>query len=97
MRYGFTPPQALTSATRAGPAWLGESDRYGGIAPGKASDLVLLAEDPLRGVSAIKFVHTAVLRGRVYDRAALDEMLADAKSKVAEWNLTSKMRSETTA
>ena len=78
---------ALVSATRAGPAWFGKLERYGAVAPGKAADLVLLDRNPLTDIEAIRAIRTVVVRGKVYDRAALDAMLADAKARVAKWNV----------
>lgn len=83
---GLTPAQALSSATRAGPAWFGQLPRYGSIANGKAADLVLLDRNPLTDINATRAIRTVVLRGKVYDRAALDAMLAKTKAQVAAWN-----------
>jgi len=83
---GLTPAQALASATRAGPAWFGWLDRYGAIKPGMAADLVLLTKNPLEDIAATRAIDAVVMRGQVYDRAALDTMLADTRAKVAAWN-----------
>lgn len=83
---GLTPAQALASATRAGPAWFGKLDRFGAVAPGKAADLVLLDRNPLEDIGATRAIHAVILRGTVYDRAALDRMLADTRARVAAWN-----------
>lgn len=83
---GLTPAQALASATRAGPAWFGQLDRYGAIKPGMAADLVLLAKNPLQDIAATRAIDAVVMRGTVQDRAALDKMLVDARAKVAAWN-----------
>ncbi|MGN6154918.1 MAG: amidohydrolase family protein [Sphingomicrobium sp.] len=83
---GLTPAQALAAATRAGPAWFGKLDRYGSIGAGKAADLVLLERNPLEDINATRAINTVVLRGTVYDRAALDKMLADTRAKVAAWD-----------
>lgn len=83
---GLTPAQALASATRAGPAWFGQLDRYGAIKPGMAADLVLLDKNPLDDIAATRAIDTVVMRGTVHDRAALDTMLADTKVRVAAWN-----------
>ncbi|UKK86034.1 amidohydrolase family protein [Sphingopyxis sp. BSN-002] len=83
---GLTPAQALTSATRAGPAWFGWLDRYGAIKPGMAADLVLLTKNPLEDIAATRAIDAVVMRGAVYDRAALDKMLAGTRAKVAAWN-----------
>lgn len=83
---GLTPAQALSSATRAGPSWFGTLDRYGGIAEGKAADLVLLDANPLEDIRATRAIHAVVLRGNVYDRRRLDALLAQTRAKVAAWN-----------
>ena len=46
---GLTPAEALSSATRAGPAWFGTLDRYGAISTGKVADMVVLDRNPLDG------------------------------------------------
>ena len=83
---GLTSAQALASATRAGPAWFGKLDRYGSIETGKAADLVLLDRNPLEDIGATRAIHAVVLRGSVYDRAALDKLLAETRAKVATWD-----------
>jgi imidazolonepropionase-like amidohydrolase len=83
---GLTPPQALSAATRAGPAWFGKLDRYGAIAAGKAADLVLLERNPLEDIKATRSIRAVMLRGTLHDRAALDRMLGETQTKVAAWN-----------
>ena len=90
VRYGLTPAEALASATRAGPAWFGKLGRYGSVAQGRAADLVLLNANPLRSIAATKQIAAVVSRGRFYDRAALDGILADTRAKVATWNATAR-------
>ena len=63
--------------------------RYGGVATGKAADLVLLTANPLQDITATEKIDSVILRGDVYDRTALDRMLADTKAKVAAWNAES--------
>lgn len=86
VKLGLTPLQALSAATRAGPAWFGRLDRYGAITPGKAADMVLLDRNPLADIGATRSINTVILRGQVHDRAALDEMLTNTRAKVAAWN-----------
>lgn len=86
VKEGLTPAQALVAATRAGPAWFGKLDRYGSVENGKAADLLLLQADPLQDIAATRRIDTVVLRGTVYDRAALDRLLTDTKAKVTAWN-----------
>jgi imidazolonepropionase-like amidohydrolase len=85
VRNGLTPAQALSAAVRAGPAWFGQLDRYGGVTTGRIADLVLLDRDPLRDITATRAIHAVVVRGEVYDRAALDEMLTKTRAKVVAW------------
>lgn len=85
VKEGLTPAQALSAATRAGPAWFGTLDRYGAIAEGKSADLVLLDGNPLQDIQATRAINTVVLRGKVYDRKALDALLAQTRAKVAAW------------
>ncbi|TZG29077.1 amidohydrolase family protein [Sphingomonas montanisoli] len=86
VKEGLTAQQALSSATRAGPAWFGQLDRYGAVAQGKAADLVLLDADPLKNIDATRTIRAVVMRGKLYDRAALDAMLAETRAKVAAWD-----------
>jgi imidazolonepropionase-like amidohydrolase len=83
---GLTPPQALSAATHAGPAWFDKLDRYGSLAKGKAADLVLLDRNPLQDIRATRAIQAVILRGKLYDRAALDQMLTETHKKVAAWN-----------
>jgi imidazolonepropionase-like amidohydrolase len=78
--------EALLSATRAGPDWFGQLDLYGAITPGKTADLVLLTRNPLEDITATRAIDTAVLRGRTFNRAALDAMMAKTRAQVAKWN-----------
>jgi imidazolonepropionase-like amidohydrolase len=78
---GLTPQQALASATITGPTFLGHSERYGAVQPGKAADLLLLDANPLANIKATRAISGVVLHGKWLDRAALDGLLADAKAK----------------
>ncbi|MNW21954.1 hypothetical protein D3C71_2231610 [compost metagenome] len=50
----------------------------------------MLDRNPLQDIAATRAINTVVMRGKVYDRAALDAMLSDAKAQVAEWNAKAK-------
>lgn len=84
--HGLTAPQALASATLAGASWFGLEQRYGDVAPGRAADLVLLDANPLADIRATRAIQLVMLRGQVFDRAALDRLLATARLQVAGWN-----------
>jgi imidazolonepropionase-like amidohydrolase len=71
---------ALASATRRSAEWLGIADSVGTIAVGKVADLVLLDGDPLLDIGNTRRIHAVVLRGRAYDRNALDALLGRVRS-----------------
>ncbi|QQP99828.1 amidohydrolase family protein [Lysobacter enzymogenes] len=81
---GLSPLQTLRAATINGARFLGQDKEHGSLAAGKAADIVLLDADPLRDIAATRKIDTFVLRGKVYDRAALDALLAGVKQEVAE-------------
>ena len=87
---GLSPAQALKAATWAGQSWFGKLDRYGALAAGKAADIVLLSQNPLERIEATRAIDSVILRGKLYDRAALDAMLAETRTKVAAWNAAAK-------
>jgi imidazolonepropionase-like amidohydrolase len=81
-RAGFTPAEALQSAT-IDPARFLRMDRdMGSIDKGKRADLVLLAADPLQDVANTQKIEAVIVGGRVLERKALDSLLADAENAV---------------
>ncbi|GAB3947634.1 amidohydrolase family protein [Spirosoma harenae] len=83
VKAGLTPLQALQSAIIPGPIFLKKTDLYGDITAGKSADIVLLNKNPLKSIDATQAIHMVILRGTVYDRKALDALLADAKKKAS--------------
>jgi len=81
---GLTPLEALRAATIAPAAFLHASDSLGVIAPGRLADLVLLDGNPLSNISNTRRIHAVVLAGVVYDRGALDALLAGAAKAAAK-------------
>lgn len=79
---GFTPMEALQTATLNPAKFLGLSDQLGTITAGKQADLVLLEANPLDDIHNTQKIRAVVVRGCYLDRAALDELLAYAKSAV---------------
>lgn len=85
---GLSPTQALRAATTTAAGFLGAADSSGTIAAGKVADIVLLDGDPTLDIRNTRRIHAVVVRGRLHDRKALDEMLAmgsDAARPVADW------------
>jgi len=59
--------------------YLGETAKLGTVAPSKGADLVLLDADPLADIDNTKKIYGVFANGRYFDRAALDQLLADAE------------------
>jgi imidazolonepropionase-like amidohydrolase len=83
VKAGLTPLQALQAATINGARWLGRASRYGVLAPGSASDLVILDGNPIVDISTTRRIHGVVTRGRYLDRAKLDSMLDGVAREVS--------------
>jgi len=70
---GFTPVEAIRIMTLNGATFLGQQDRIGSIAPGKAADLVLIKGDPSKKIDDIENVETVFKDGTGYDSKKLIE------------------------
>lgn len=76
---GLTPIEALRSAT-INPARFFDLDKtLGTIEQGKIADLVLLDANPLEDIRHTQRINAVISNGRLFDRKALDNMLADAQ------------------
>jgi hypothetical protein len=73
---GLSPAEALRAATLTGAEYLGRTADLGAIRPGRYADLVLLDQNPLADVGHVRRIRAVVLNGRVFERPALDSMLA---------------------
>ena len=70
---GFTPLEAIHIATSNGAEFLGELDKIGTLAPGKAADMVVLQGDPSGNIKDIEKVEIVFKDGVGYDSAKLIE------------------------
>jgi imidazolonepropionase-like amidohydrolase len=77
---GFTPMEALQTATLNPAKFLGMDDRLGTIEKGKAADLVLLDANPLDDIRNTQKIAAVVANGRYFSRADLDKMLAGVEA-----------------
>jgi len=79
VRAGLPPLAALRAATYEPARYFEALDSLGTVVPGKLADLVLLDADPLVDIRNTRRIAAVFTRGRVYDRAALDQLLAGAE------------------
>ncbi len=68
---GFTPEEALASATIATAHLVGADGRTGSIAVGKAADLVLVNGDPSKTIGDLRHTRTVMMDGKLMDADAL--------------------------
>ena len=76
---GLTPLDALRSATINPAKFFGLEQRLGTIESGKIADLVLLDANPLQDIRNTQRISAVIQNGRLFDRKALDRMLAEAE------------------
>jgi hypothetical protein len=80
VRAGMTPLAALQTATVNPARYLGREMTLGTIAPGRSADLVLLDANPLEDIANVRRIRAVATAGRILDRSALDQLLAQAKA-----------------
>lgn len=80
---GIPAPDVLRAATIVPARFCGVEDTLGTVAEGKTASLVLLSADPLADVANASRIEGVFLRGRYFDRAALEALLASVRTAVA--------------
>ena len=65
VRYGFTPMQAIQSATSVAAQLFGWENQVGTIEPGKFADIVAVSKDPLTDIKALENVTFVMKDGAV--------------------------------
>lgn len=73
---GFTPLEALQTATINPAKFLGMEDRFGTVEKGKMADLVLLDADPLEDIRNTQKIAGVIVNGKCFSRRDLDQLLA---------------------
>ncbi|MBK8250156.1 MAG: amidohydrolase family protein [Gemmatimonadetes bacterium] len=82
VKAGLSPAEALRAATLSGATFLGRTAEFGSVQAGRAADLVLLDANPLADITNTRRIRTVIRGGRVFERAALDSMLASVESTI---------------
>jgi imidazolonepropionase-like amidohydrolase len=77
---GFTPLQALQTATINPAKFLDKQNDFGTVEAGKIADLLLLDANPLDDIGNTKKIAGVVADGRYFSRADLDRILNDVEA-----------------
>jgi len=78
---GMTPLEALRTATAAPIDFLGQQGIAGAVAAGKRADLVILAKNPLEDIRNLSSVQAVLIRGSLFDREYLDDLLGELEQR----------------
>jgi len=84
VKSGFTPLQALQSATINPALFLGKIETHGLIEPKHGADLVLLDANPLEDIRNSRKIFGVVANGKYYSRKDLDTMLQQVEKLAAQ-------------
>ena len=84
---GLSPLAALRAATVEPARFLDLAGQAGVIAPGARADLVVLKDNPLEDINAVRTVDTVILSGAIYDRRELDKLLEGVATAAGRWDL----------
>jgi imidazolonepropionase-like amidohydrolase len=76
---GLTPMQALQAATTKPAEFLHRSGEQGSLETGKRADLLLLDANPLEDIHNTQKIRAVILKGRLFERADLDALLAEVE------------------
>jgi imidazolonepropionase-like amidohydrolase len=76
---GLTPIEAIKTATINPARFLGKAKELGTVEKGKLADLVLLDANPLSDIRNTQKINAVVVNGRLLDRKALDDLLAQVE------------------
>jgi imidazolonepropionase-like amidohydrolase len=64
--------------------FLGKTDRYGVVEPGRLADLVLFDDNPLADIRSTRKIFGVVADGKYYSRQELDGMLQQVEKLAAQ-------------
>jgi imidazolonepropionase-like amidohydrolase len=78
---GLTPMQALQAATLTPARVLNKGNEPGSVEVGKLADLVLFDGNPLEDIHNTQRIRAVIVNGKLFDRAALDRLLAEGEAE----------------
>lgn len=88
VKAGFTPAQALATATSEPAAFMGMQNEFGKIAVGYQADLVLLNKNPLVDIANTQSIEAVIQQGSVRTRSDLDKLLSYVKLQASSFAMS---------
>jgi len=92
VRAGFTPLEALQTATLNPALFLGREADFGAVEKGKSADLVLLSANPLENIGNTRSIEAVVIRGQLLRRKDLDALLRQVQTAAASLSVRNDRR-----
>lgn len=83
---GFTPLEALQTATLNPARFFGMEDKLGTVETGKLADLVLLGANPLQDIANTQKIAAVMVNGHYYSGKDLDKILAGVEKAAQREN-----------
>jgi imidazolonepropionase-like amidohydrolase len=83
---GFTPLEALQTATLNPARFLGVEEQLGTIEKGKLADLVMLNANPLEDITNVQKISAVIVNGHYYSWKDLEKMLAGVEAAARRAN-----------
>ena len=83
VKAGFTPQEALRTATLGPAEYLSLSDRLGRVEKGQLADLVLLDANPIDDITNTRKIRAVVAGGRYFSREDLDSLLRGVQERAS--------------
>jgi len=77
---GLSPRESLQTATTNPARFWNLPDGLGTLRAGSEASFVVLAKDPLADIRNTSEIEAVVMKGKLFDRAALDDLLRQAKA-----------------
>ena len=84
VKCGFSPLEALQTATLNPVIFLTKLDKFGVVEKGHIADLVLLEDNPLSNIRNTRKISAVVVGGHYYSRRDLDRMLTQVQELAAK-------------
>ena len=82
---GFTPLEALQTATLNPAQFLGRQRDFGAVEKGKVADLILLDANPLDDIRNTRRIRAVVANGQYFPRESLDGILTAVETEAKRY------------